>query len=75
MKALAAIALLFAFTAAHAKPITFCNVCTGYTVSQRGDDVLVRCPGEPIEEPWLTFYDCHNPKVTRGAGQLTITCN
>lgn len=70
---LCAAIFLFGVTRAHAGNVTFCNVCSGYTVSKRGDDVLIRCPG--VREPWMTFTHCLNPIVQRGAGSLTINCH
>jgi hypothetical protein len=58
-----------------ARPVTFCDVCKNYMISKKGDDVYIRCPGEPLDKPWMTFKDCKNPKVTRTATMVTITCN
>jgi len=58
-----------------ARPVTFCDVCPGYMISKKGDDVYIRCPGEPMDKAWMIFKDCKNPKVTRTATMVTITCN
>jgi len=63
--------ILYAATA-HAAGVTFCDVCSGYTISKRGDDVLIRCPGQ--KDPWMTFKNCLNPKAKRVGANLTITC-
>jgi hypothetical protein len=65
---------------AGARPLTVCDVCPGYMISKRtnangGTDVLIRCPGAPIAEPWMTFKDCANPVVKRTADKVTITCD
>jgi hypothetical protein len=65
---------LFMVGPAAAGSITF-DVCSGYTVSKKGNDVLVRCPGDPIDTPWLTFVNCLNPIADRSIpGKLVITC-
>jgi len=68
---LALAVILYAVTA-QAGGVTFCNVCTGYTISKRGDDVLIRCPG--VRDPWMTFKNCKTPKATRVGANLTLTC-
>jgi len=55
-----------------AAPLRFCDVCAGYTISKRGDDVLIRCPG--VADPWLTIKNCRNPNAQRDGSNLTITC-
>ena len=55
-------------------PLKFCEVCTGFTLSKRGTDVLIRCPGQPINQPWLTIRECADPKVVRAANNVAITC-
>jgi hypothetical protein len=52
--------------------LSFCKVCVGYTVSKRGDDVLIRCPG--MKDPWMIIVHCLNPKVARSGLDITITC-
>jgi len=60
-------------TIADAAPsLSFCMVCVGYTVSKRGDDVLIRCPG--MKDPWMIIVHCLNPKVARSGLDITITC-
>ena len=69
--------LSIAATAAQAarRPLTFSEVCSGYTVSKRGTDVIIRCPGDPTDQPWFTFKNCPRPVVDRSKpGLLTITC-
>lgn len=74
MRWLAVLALALA-TSAYGGTITFADVCAGYTVSKRGDDVLVRCPGMGYETPWLTVKNCRNPVVDRSVpGRLKISC-
>lgn len=70
----AALLAVLTMTVAEASTVTFCDVCAGYTVSKRGNDVLIRCPGQPVDRPWMTFKDCRNPRVTRAAGSLAISC-
>ena len=72
--ATALLAACLAVPALAAKPITFCGVCPGYMISKKGNDVLIRCPGEPLDKPWMTFKDCKNPKVTRTPTMVTINC-
>lgn len=58
------------------KPLRVCGLCTGYTISKRGDDVLFRCPSRPY--PWLIVKDCKNPKVVRSGprnSNVSVTCN
>jgi hypothetical protein len=73
----AAWALLLALVsvaAFAARPVKFADLCPGYTISKRGDDVLIRCPG--LTEPWMTIQKCRNPRVTRHSnGDVTIACN
>jgi len=66
--------ILMALTAldAWARPLKLCDVCDGFTVSKRGDDVLIRCPGQT--EPWMTFKNCKSPRVTRKGNNVTVTC-
>lgn len=72
--------LLFA-PLADARPVTFCDVCPGYAISKKGNDVLIRCPvpaGSPPGtkgELWLTVQGCQNASVQRSATQVTVTCN
>ena len=70
----AIVALLLALdaTAATSKPLRLCDVCEGFTISKRGDDLLIRCPGKP--EPWMTIKDCKSPRVTRSGNNITINC-
>jgi hypothetical protein len=63
---------IIGLASAYASPMTFCEVCAGYTISKRGNDVLIRCPG--VKDPWMTFKDCANPVVKRSAANVTITC-
>ena len=62
-------------TCVHARPVTFANLCWGYTLSKRGNDVLVRCPNDPQSTPWLTIVGCGNPTVVRTATMVTISCS
>ena len=64
--------LLFVAGSVYADSVTFCDVCTGYTVSKRGNDVLIRCPGKT--EPWMTFKNCLNPVAKRNGNSVTIIC-
>jgi hypothetical protein len=58
------------------RPIKFCDVCAGFTVSKRGTDVLIRCPGAPIATPWMTIRECSAPKVDRTQpSNVSITCS
>lgn len=58
------------------QPIKFCDVCAGFTVSKRGNDVLIRCPGRPLDKPWMTLQNCVNPKVDRTQpSNVSINCN
>lgn len=77
--ALVIIALALGLTMSDARgagrPLTFGNVCSGYTISKRGDStVLIRCPGDPLDRPWMTIERCRNPRVTRTGDMLTIRC-
>lgn len=54
-------------------PVRLCGLCTGYTISTRGDDTLIRCPG--LRDPWLTLKNCTKPVATRRNDSVTITCN
>jgi hypothetical protein len=59
---------------ANAGSVAFCDLCTGFTVSKRGTDVLLRCPGKAT--PWMTIKDCANPKVDRSVpSRVSIACN
>ena len=61
-------------SAAAIRPVKFADLCPGYTISKRGDDVLIRCPG--MRDPWMTILSCKNPRVTRHSnGDVTIACN
>lgn len=66
--------LLISFSAFAGRPVTFGEVCPGYTISKRGHDLLIRCPGEPRELPWMTIQDCKEPVAKRSGDRLTITC-
>lgn len=59
--------------------VTLANVCVGYTLSARGEDVYVRCPATPPPgPPWLRVVGCARggtPVVDRSvAGRVVITC-
>jgi hypothetical protein len=69
---LLALAVILYAAASHAGSLSLTNVCTGYTISKRGNDVLVRCPG--MRDPWLTMVNCRNPTVQRAGGNITINC-
>lgn len=58
--------------AALGASISLCNLCANYTVSKRGNDVLIRCPGRI--DPVFVLTKCANPSVLRSGGQVTITC-
>lgn len=57
---------------AEARSVTFADVCSNYTISRRGDDLLIRCPGE--KEPWMTIKECKNPRAKRSGSKVTIFC-
>jgi hypothetical protein len=58
------------------RPVKFCDVCAGFTVSKKGDDVFIRCPGQPVTSPWMTINTCPDPKVNRTApNNVSITCS
>ena len=72
------LALVYSDTLAQAatRPVKLCDLCAGYTVSKRGNDVLIRCPG--MAQPWMIVSPCLNPKVVRSGvnnSNVTITCN
>ena len=67
--------VLLALPAMAAQPVTYCDLCAGYTVSRKGDDVLIRCPGAPRDQPWMTIKDCKNPRMTQRPDRVTITCD
>lgn len=58
---------------AFARPLSITNLCEGFTISQRGNDVLLRCPGDAT--PFMTFKGCTRPVVQRSKYSVTITCN
>ena len=64
--------ILMMIPAAAARPVKFCDLCSGYTVSKKGDDVLIRCPG--LKDPWMTIKNCPKPVVKRNGADVTITC-
>lgn len=64
--------LFVAFPALAVAPLKFCDVCSGYTISKRGDDVLIRCPG--MTEPWMIVKSCKKPVVQRSFNNVSITC-
>lgn len=71
---LVTVLLLYAVTG-NARPVKFADLCAGYTISKRGDDVLIRCPGDQHQQPWMTITKCPKPKVTRHRnGDVTIAC-
>lgn len=58
-------------------PLTLRELCTGYLVSKRGNDTLIRCPGDDFETapPWFLRKGCMLPIVDRSVpGQVTIRC-
>lgn len=63
--------LLAAWIDAQAVTLTFW-ICDGYTLSRRGDDVLVRCPNKP--DPVFTFRNCKTPIVKRLPDRIVLTC-
>jgi hypothetical protein len=73
-KLLFSLLLVSTLAGAAPRPVTFCDVCAGYMISKRGNDVLIRCPGAPIDQPWMTFPNCNNPTVERTPTQVKITC-
>ena len=66
--------VLVEVTHAAARPVSFSDVCIGFTISKKGNDVLIRCPGEPMDRPWMTIKDCKNPVVQRTATTVKISC-
>lgn len=53
-------------------PLRIIIPCKGYTISKKGDDVLIRCPGLP--DPWLIFKPCPQPTVVRRDGDFSVYC-
>jgi len=66
--------VLVEVTHAAARSVSFYDVCVGFMISKRGNDVLIRCPGAPLDQPWMTIKDCKNPVVQRTATTVQIAC-
>lgn len=54
-------------------PVTFANVCKGFTLKQVGTDLQVWCPG--ATKPWMTYRPCASAKARMVNGTVQITCN
>lgn len=55
-------------------PLKIVIPCKGYTISKKDDAVLIRCPGVPVETPFLTFRPCPTPNVVRRANDFSVFC-
>ena len=55
-----------------AGPITFCNVCDNFKLTQKGNDLLITCP--PSTTPVMTYKNCPNAKAKKVGGQINLTC-
>ena len=72
---LSALLVVYASSVGAARPLTFCDLCAGFTVSKKDNDILIRCPSAPRDQPWLTIKDCKNPRMTQLKDKVTITCD
>lgn len=68
--------LFFCSLAALAQPVTFANVCQGFTLRAMPKDnpteVWIMCPGKT--EPWLKFKGCVGASAKRSGENVTIIC-
>ena len=58
---------------AATKNLVLCDVCEGYTLSKKGDDLLIRCPNKT--DPWMILANCKNPIAKKVGNKITITCD
>ena len=73
LRTLTGIVLLIFSSYVFAGAVSFCGVCDNYKLVQKGQDLLIMCPPNPV--PIMTYKNCVNPKAKKVAGEVNITCN